>query len=45
MREARLGVSADNAAALALYEGLGMRRRFRVDGYERPAGDGGRAPT
>jgi mycothiol synthase len=45
LREARLGVSADNAAALALYEGLGMRRRFRVDGYERPAGDGGRAPT
>jgi ribosomal protein S18 acetylase RimI-like enzyme len=36
-------VSADNEAALALYERVGMRRRFRVDGYERPAGDGGRA--
>jgi mycothiol synthase len=45
LREARLGVSADNTAALALYEGVGMRRRFRVDGYERPAGDGGRAPV
>src|SRR4051794_7970118 len=45
LRAARLGVSADNAAALGLYEGLGMRRRFRVDGYERPAVDGGRAPA
>jgi ribosomal protein S18 acetylase RimI-like enzyme len=38
-------VSADNDAALALYEGVGMRRRFRVDGYERPADNSGRAPA
>jgi hypothetical protein len=29
----------------ALHERVGLRRRYRVDGYERPAGDGGRAPA
>ena len=35
MREARLGVAADNASALRLYRRAGMAARFRVDGHER----------
>jgi len=38
LAEAQLSVAADNPKALRLYEGVGMRPRFQVDTYERPAG-------
>jgi len=34
LAEAQLGVASDNSGALRLYEGLGMRPRFRRDLYE-----------
>lgn len=37
LREAQLGVASDNPRALELYERAGMRARFRIDVYERPA--------
>ena len=37
LREAELGVATDNPRALALYERIGMRRKFRFDVYERAA--------
>jgi mycothiol synthase len=38
LRQATLGVAADNPRALALYERAGMRRGPYADRYERPAG-------
>ncbi len=39
LTEAQLGVASDNTNALRLYEGVGMRPRFQLDVYERPAGE------
>jgi len=36
LAEAQLSVAGDNPKALALYERVGMRPRFRLDVYERP---------
>jgi mycothiol synthase len=36
LREAALGVASDNPRALGLYEGVGMRARYRFDTYARP---------
>jgi mycothiol synthase len=36
LREAALGVASDNPRALGLYEGVGMRTRYRFDTYARP---------
>ncbi len=36
--EVQLGVASSNPRALALYERLGMRPRFRIDTYARPVG-------
>lgn len=36
LRQAQLGVATDNPRALALYERVGMRQKFRFDVYERP---------
>jgi mycothiol synthase len=36
LAEAQLSVAGDNPRALALYERLGMRPRFRLDVYEKP---------
>jgi mycothiol synthase len=36
LAEAQLSVAGDNPRALALYERVGMRPRFRLDVYERP---------
>jgi mycothiol synthase len=36
LHEAALGVASDNPRALGLYEGVGMRARFRFDTYVRP---------
>lgn len=39
LREAQLGVSADNPKALKLYERIGMTPRFQLDIYERRVAD------